>query len=62
MYALPLLLGMIEQKRHTELVLFENYDKAYGDRALSATVMVEKHGLHLYSSRLVFTADFSGFT
>lgn len=61
-FAVPLLLGFMEQKQTVELVLFERYYEPYGDGSLSASVTVETHSVHMYSSQLVFSADFSGFT
>ncbi len=61
-FALPLLLGLWEQKQTLELVLFEEYYEPYGDGALSATLTLESHRVHVYSTTLTIDANFSGFT
>ena len=61
-FALPLLLGLWEQKQVMELVLFESYYEPYGDGALSATVSIQSHDLQIYSTTLTVDANFSGFT
>ncbi len=61
-FAVPLLLGFMEQQQILELVLFERYYESYGDGSLSAALSVESHSVDIYSSHLVFSADFSGFT
>ena len=61
-FALPLLLGLWEQKQVIELVLFESYYEPYGDGALSAVVSVQSQNVQIYSSTLTVDANFSGFT
>ncbi len=61
-FAVPLLLGLWEQKQFIELVLFESYYEPYGEGALSALVTVQHHGVQLYSTQLSIEANFSGFT
>ena len=61
-FALPLLLGLWEQKQTLEVVLFDNYYEPYGDGALSAKVFLESNKVQLYSTTMTVDANFTGFT
>lgn len=61
-YALPLLLGLLEQKQTVQVVLFERYYEPYGDGTISAMISLESHEVHIYSTTVIINANFSGFT
>jgi seipin len=61
-YALPLVLGLTEQRQSVTVTMIEDYQESYfTDGSIYARVTILSHNIQLYSTRLTFDAKFTGF-